>query len=145
MSFVRPYYLLDTNIVSEPTKPNANFNVMSKLETYSSVAAVSSVTLAELWKGIRMLPSGSSRQLNLIDFYNEEILALYQEIPFDRHAAIIYGDIFETLKQHGTPKPQFDLLIASTAIANNMILVTHNIKDFEDIPGLMLEDWFTPA
>ena len=70
---------------------------------------------------------------------------MYEIIPFDASCASIYSDLAQKLKQNGTPTPQFDLLIAATAIANNLILVTRNTQDFEviaKVSNLMMENWF---
>jgi tRNA(fMet)-specific endonuclease VapC len=48
------------------------------------------------------------------------------------------------MKAMGIVVPQVDLLLAATAIAHNLTLVTHNTRDFEKIPGLRLEDWLIP-
>ncbi len=138
---MRPYYLLDTNIISEPTQKVQNKNVINNLRDKVAVCAISAITLAEVAKGAYLLPPGK-RQDSFIEFYNEEVKALYQCIPFDEFSAQIYGEIQADMIHKGRPRPQLDLLIAATAIANNMILVTRNTADFEDIPGLMMENWF---
>ena len=53
----------------------------------------------------------------------------------------MYAKIQADCARTGKTRPVFDLLIASTAIANNLILATCNYKDFIDIPGLKTEDW----
>jgi tRNA(fMet)-specific endonuclease VapC len=62
---------------------------------------------------------------------------------FDSLAAIKYSQIRSSLERAGTPIGSNDLFIASIAIANNAILVTHNTKEFSRVPGLHLEDWVT--
>lgn len=64
-------------------------------------------------------------------------------MPFDEAAAVIYGDIRAYLDKQGTPIGGNDLLIAATALAGELILVTRNIREFERVPGLKLEDWET--
>ena len=69
----------------------------------------------------------------------------YEILPFDVHASWINSDIRERLEKKGRKAPLADSMIAATAIANNMILVTRNVKDFEDIKevsALMVENWF---
>ena len=70
---------------------------------------------------------------------------MYEIVPFDASCASIYSDILQRLKENGTPAPKLDMLIAATAIANNLILVTRNTADFEPIAkvsNLMMENWF---
>jgi tRNA(fMet)-specific endonuclease VapC len=62
-------------------------------------------------------------------------------LPFDDKAAEIYGQIRNRLEQAGTPIGSNDLTIASIAIANNVILVTHNTGEFGRVDNLHLEDW----
>lgn len=138
---MRPYYLLDTNIICEGAKKIPDEKVMAKLRKYASVSAVSSITVAEIWKGIQLLPDGHRRD-KYMNFFENELRPLYPQIPFDEHSALIYGECEAEEEKKGRPRPQLDLLIAATAIANNMILVTRNTADFEDIPGLMMENWF---
>ena len=75
----------------------------------------------------------------------KEVQATFEIIQYDSHAAWIQADIRSRLKEAGTPVDFPDTQIASIAIANNMVLVTRNIKHFEPIQQvapLMLENWF---
>ena len=66
-------------------------------------------------------------------------------IPYDSFASQICGEIRAKCQKNGNPVPRFDSQIAATAIANNMILVTHNTRDFEVIAQnsmLQIEDWW---
>lgn len=137
---MKPFYLLDTNIVSEPTQKKKNQNVMKHLKKEGAFCAVSSITIAEIWKGVEH--AKGEKQKILEKFFYNEVCVLYKEIPFDHDSAIIYGSLFEQMESIGKPKPTLDLLIAAIAIANNMVLVTRNTKDFADIPNLKLENWF---
>ena len=68
----------------------------------------------------------------------------YEIIPFDVHASWVLSDIRQRLESKGKRAPLADSMIAATAIANNLILVTRNVKDFENIrevSSLMIEDW----
>ncbi len=56
-------------------------------------------------------------------------------------AAVIYGRIRAHLENLGTPIGPNDLIIASIAIAEGLILVTHNTSEFGRVPGLQIEDW----
>lgn len=62
-------------------------------------------------------------------------------MPFDDQSALIYGQIRTQLAASGTPIGPNDLLIASIALANNLIVVTHNTREFSRVGGLRLEDW----
>jgi tRNA(fMet)-specific endonuclease VapC len=65
-------------------------------------------------------------------------------VLFDRPAAEEYGKLREHLSARGLLIGPNDLLIAAIALANNLILVTHNTTEFSRVPGLKLEDWQVP-
>ena len=137
-------YLLDTNIISEPTKMQPSDNVIQKLAENLEYSCISSIVWAETLTGIKELPDGK-RKTGLFDYLVENVQKMYEIIPFDANCASIYSDLAQKLKQNGTPAPQFDLLIAATAIANNLILVTRNTQDFKaiaEVSNLMIENWF---
>lgn len=137
-------YLLDTNIISEPTKVQPSENVIQKLAENLEYSGISTIVWAETLTGVKQLPDGK-RKTGLFDYLVENVQKMYEIIPFDTSCASIYSDLAQKLKETGSPAPQFDLLIAATAIANNLILVTSNTQDFEAIAkvsNLMMENWF---
>ena len=137
-------YLLDTNIISEPTKMQPSEKVIQKLAENLEYSGISSIVWAETLTGVKQLPEGK-RKTGLFDYLVENVQKMYEIIPFDASCASIYSDLAQKLKETGSPAPQFDLLIAATAIANNLILVTRNTQDFEAIAkvsNLMIENWF---
>ena len=140
-------YLLDTNIISELAKANPDANVRMKVKNNQIISAIPSVVWSESLYGINVLPVSKKRSL-LEDFYLNTILSTFPIISFDNHAASIFSDIKSRLHTIGRPAPVLDMQIAAIAIANNMILVTRNTKDFENIQevsALMLENWFEPG
>lgn len=141
---VRPFYLLDTNILSEAIKPLPDLKVKEKIDKYVKISAIPAVAWCELLSGLKKMPDG--RRKNLInDYLYDTVQVNYEIIPFDNHAAFIASDITSRLEPTGKTIPQYDLMIAATAVANNMILVTRNTKDFEPIQAvspLLLENWF---
>ena len=85
------------------------------------------------------------RKTGLFDYSIESVQKQYEILSFDASAANIYSDLYERLKAKGAPAQRFDLMIASIAISNNLILVTRNVSDFKDIAensNLMIENWF---
>ena len=93
--------------------------------------------------GIELLPESTKKE-KLRLFLNDYVQPAFPIIPYDNHAAKINADITSTLLPKGKPTPILDTQIASIAIANNLILVTHNTKDFEPFKShfnLILEDW----
>ena len=141
---MKKMYLLDTNIISELTKPSRNQDVVKRIFETQKLSVLSTITWAEALFGLKRLPEGKKKN-NLIDFYMNTVQNMYDYLDFDIHAASIYSDIKTRLESLGKLPPELDLQIASIAIANNLILVTRNIGDFTEIvnhSALMLENWF---
>lgn len=70
-------------------------------------------------------------------------LSQFQSLPFDVQAAEVYGSVKAYLDKLGTPIGPNDLMIASISLANKLILVTHNMREFNRVLWLQLEDWET--
>ena len=141
---MKKFYLLDTNVISEIRKPSPNQNVVLKFMKNKNFSDISAITWAESLTELKRMPEGKKKEA-LSTFYNEIIYEQFEIIPFDQHAATIYSDLYPKLESIGNLPPEFDLQIASIAIANNMILVTRNTKDFAQISSvsnLMLENWW---
>jgi len=140
---LRNIYLLDTNIVSQFTKLEPDENLMNNLEFHSGTCAISSITWFELLNGVALLPKGKKKE-KLNSFLHDYVKPSFPIIPYDDHAAAINADITGKLLPKGNPTPILDTQIASIAIANNMILVTDNKKDFKIFAeqcSLMIENW----
>ena len=97
---------------------------------------ISSITLGELTFGA----AKSSRPKVAHDALGEFLLAL-EVAGFDEGAAVTYGEVRASLEQQGRPIGPLDTLIGSHARALDIILVTHNTREFSRIDGLRLEDW----
>lgn len=69
----------------------------------------------------------------------------FVSLPFDDAAHVHAARIRAELAQAGTPIGPNDLLIAAIALSNNLMLVTHNTKEFSRVTGLQLEDWEAPS
>ncbi|MBO7047955.1 MAG: PIN domain-containing protein [Spirochaetia bacterium] len=140
----RPYYLLDTNVLSEETKLFPAQNVVEKIRHYAPYSAISTITWYELLYGMKRLPDGRRKEFHQKYLY-EHVQITYPQIPFDDHAAFIASDIGSKLVANGIVIASIDLLVASIAIANNMILITRNPKDYlaiQNVSSLMVESWW---
>ena len=140
---MRKIYLLDTNIISEFGKNNPNPAVVRKVNEYRGMCAICSIVWQELIYGLELMPEGRRKEYveNLISSVKE----LYDIISYDSLASQICGELSAKCEKIGKTVPHYDSQIAATAIANNMILVTHNTKDFESIAEnsmLQMEDWW---
>jgi tRNA(fMet)-specific endonuclease VapC len=129
-------FLLDTNIVSYWMRGDQK--IIKKLKTHKPYElSLSTITLAEIFYGIRKSNVKKKERLDKI----ESICAQLDVFPFDKTAADNYGTIRVFLERKGIPISERDVQIASIAMANDLIIVTHNIKEFERISGLISEDW----
>ena len=141
---IKPYYLLDTNIISELMKQQPDKHVIAKIKEYERFCALSSTSWNDLLYVINIMPAGKKRDF-YFDTLVDKIQAEFDIIQYDNHAAWIQADIRSRLKENGTPVEFDDTQIASIAVSNGMILVTRNKKHFEPIQKispLMLENWF---
>lgn len=131
-------YLLDTNACIRILN-GASVPLERRLRSCSpNEVSVCSVVKAELYCGARK----SERQAENLRLV-ERFFSVFPSFGFDDRCAEVYGSIRSELERSGTPIGPNDLLIATTAIANELILVTHNTREFERVIGLHLEDWET--
>jgi tRNA(fMet)-specific endonuclease VapC len=98
--------------------------------------AICDVVKFELYYGAY----NSSQTERNLDTLREFFLE-FTSLPFEGQAACICGRLRARLKARGTPIGAYDLQIAAIALTYNLILVTHNTKEFERVEGLTLEDW----
>ncbi len=130
-------YLLDTNIVSYFVK-GINDGLTTRMERgfRAQNVAISAVTRAELRSGLEVMDAKDRRRTRitlLIDYL--------PALPWTAAAADLFGDIKAQLHRKDQPIGEFDTQIGAHALAEGLILVTHNTPHFEPITGLKIEDW----
>ena len=128
-------YLLDTNIVIYTLK-NRPQQVKRRFQDHHGRIGISAVTLGELVFGAE---HSQQAERNLTDI--EAMVARLAVLPFDEKAAYHFGQIRAELYRTGQPIGPYDMMIAGQARSLGLILVTNNVKEFERVPGLVLEDW----
>jgi len=130
-------YLLDTNIVSYFVRDYSAALVNRVTEAMvAQSAAISVITLAELRFGQAGMVAADKRK-PAIDL----VLGQLDVLPWTSQAADIYGSVKSQLQRQGNLIGDMDTLIAAHALAKDLILVTHNTRHFDRIPGLKLQDW----
>jgi tRNA(fMet)-specific endonuclease VapC len=133
-------FLLDTNVVSEPLRPAPDAAVMSGLAEHADAIAISAVTWHELRCGVSRMPAGRRRRL--AERYVLETLAVQVPIlSYDHLAADWHALERAHLEAAGRTVPSADSLIAATAAANGLTLVTRNVRDFRPFEGLEVVTW----
>lgn len=129
-------YLLDTNTcigyINRRSLPI--FRRLSALPRED--IALCDIVKFELYYGVYK-SSRQERNLQVVQEFFSEFISL----PFNGVAAEICGRLRAQLAAVGTPIGSYDLQIAAIALANNLILVTHNTAEFSRVKGLQLEDW----
>ena len=128
-------YLLDTNIVIYVIKQRP-LQVMEVFNRHHGRMAISSITLAELVHGAEKSNDVSRNTAVVEDFVSR--LAV---LPYDDKAAWQYGNIRAKLEKSGQTIGVNDLHIAAHARSNGLTLITNNMREFERVPGLLLENW----
>lgn len=128
-------YLLDTNTVIYTIK-NRPHEVREAFKRQQGRMCVSAVTVGELIFGAE---KSSQPERNLADI--EGLLARLETMPFDAQAATHFGQLRAELYRIGRPIGPYDMMIAAHARALGLILVTNNVREFERVPGLRLENW----
>lgn len=129
-------YLLDTNTCIRFINGRSPALRAKMLTINDAEIAISTIVQAEMYAG-----SAKSQTPKRSREIQEEFFRHFVTIPFDTQTARIYGDIRGHLETQGTPIGGNDLLIAATALAHDLTLVTHNTREFARVPGLRLEDW----
>lgn len=129
-------YMLDTNICIYAMKKKPETVLQRLRAELDNGVCISSITLAELEYGMKHSSNPAKNEQALLRF-----LTPLSILPFGPAAASEYGEIRAYLQSQGTPIGPLDMLIAGHARAEKMILVTNNVREFERVSGLELENW----
>jgi tRNA(fMet)-specific endonuclease VapC len=128
-------YMLGTNIAIYSIK-NKPAQVREAFKAHDGQMCVSSVTLMELIYGAE---ASAAVERNLREI--EGFAARLEVLPYDNDAAIHTGQLRAELKKMGRPIGPYDEMIAGHARSLGLVVVTNNIKQFENAPGIRLENW----
>jgi len=128
--------LLDTDTCIELIRRRAPQVLRQFMRHSPGDAAISSITLAELAFGVAKSAHVEKNQTALEEFASAFVVA-----PFDEAAAHCYGRVRAALQQSGNAIGSLDMLIASQALSLEVILVTHNVREFSRVRGLQVADW----
>jgi tRNA(fMet)-specific endonuclease VapC len=128
--------LIDTNILSFFFRNHSL--VVERCQAYLNdhdKINISIITYYEIVSGLKHRDA----QKQLTSF--QEFVSYNTVLPLSTSSATISADIYANLRNKGTPIDDIDILIAGIAIANNLIIVTNNIRDFGKIENLEIRDW----
>jgi predicted nucleic acid-binding protein len=130
-------YLLDTNIISNVTRPEPSQSLLVWMgEQADETLFIASLTLAEIRRGILEMPSGRKRD-RLDGWFSgpEGPSSLFagRVLSFDDRAGLAWARLMADGTAKGRPRSALDTIIAAVAEANDCIVVTDNEKDFPDV------------
>lgn len=129
-------YLLDTNVCIRYLNGRSPKIIQRLHELQPTDVVICAITRAELFYGAHK----SQNPLRTLS-RQQKFVEVFQTLPFDDRAAETYGKIRAALSKAGTPIGPNDLMIASIAVIHNLVLVTHNVKEFSRVQNLHIEDW----
>jgi predicted nucleic acid-binding protein len=137
-------FLIDTNVLSEYNRQGGpDAGVRRWLETTNRRSQhVSVMSLAEIQKGIELLDEGRRRtQLEQWLALDLEVWFADRVLPVDRRVAMRWASLVTQGSRTGRPLPTVDSIIAATALAHDLTIVTRNTKDFEGLGATIINPW----
>ena len=130
-------YLLDTNIISNVTKPAPSEALVAWMaDQIDQDLYISALTVAEIRRGVLEMPKGKRRNELEAWFAGPEgpqALFAGRVLPFDENAGLAWAQLMADGKARGRPRSALDTIIAAIAEANDCVVVTDNEKDFEGV------------
>lgn len=129
-------YLLDTCVISDFVK-GLPATLERIKETSPDLIAVSAISRMEIEYGLNLNPERARKIVPVLQAF----LASIRVLPFGETDAQVAGTIRASLQRQGTPIGSYDVLIAGTALAQGLTLVTSNTGEFSRVGGLSIEDW----
>ena len=132
-------FLLDTDILSNLLKRTPSTALIAKMASIPPEHQfTTSITVGELIYGAKRVPGRADFLLEQLD---RRLLPNLPALPFDTVAARRYGEVRAELERQGRPIGEADLRIGAIALARDLTVVTGNVRHFERIPELLVENW----
>jgi toxin FitB len=123
-------YLVDANVLSEPTRPNPDPAVVEWLRSNEREIAVDPIVLGEIRFGIHLVPAGKRRR-RLEQWFDQGIRRI-RCLAWDAGTGLRWAQLLAALRANGRSMPIKDSLIAATALANGLTVATRNDRDFRN-------------
>jgi predicted nucleic acid-binding protein len=127
-------FLLDTDTCSAHLKQKGNLT--HKFLQHMGRLHISVITVGELYTWALRANASPQRSLALSDLLDD-----VQVIAIDEVIAHKFGEVRASLLDIGMSVQEMDLMIAATALVHNLTVVTHNVQDCANVPGLAIDDW----
>jgi len=123
-------YLVDANVLSEPTKAIPNLSVVAWLRKNEREIAIDPIILGKIQFGIHLLPKGKRRS-RLEKWFQEGIQKVHC-LPWDPESGLQWAALLARLRKSGSSMPIKDSLIAATAMVHDLVIATHNSAGFKN-------------
>ncbi len=131
-------FIFDTDIYTNVMRKAPSETLLNRLKKVPRRDQfTTTITIAEVYYGIMK----ASNRPRLLKLFEDVLLPRTTILPFDFSAAKKYGEIRSFLEKQGTPLAHADLQIASITLSMNMTLITGNLKHFQRVPQLTVENW----
>lgn len=137
-------YLLDANILSEPTKKQPNPHVLRQLEMHAGEYCTAVTVWHKMHYGLERLPD-SPRKLSLMAYLAFLDQSGLPVLPYEKPAGQWLAQERGRLSKQGITIPFADGEIAAVAFSHQLTLVTRNVTDFSMYEHLTVENWFEPS
>jgi toxin FitB len=121
-------YLVDVNVLCEPTKQTPNPRVLEWLIANRSELVVDPIIMGEIWEGIVRLPEGKRKQ-NLIEWYGQSRAGIIC-LPWTLEIGVVWGELSCEVTRNGFTIHAEDTMIAATAKLHGLTVATRNVDDF---------------
>lgn len=121
-------YLVDVNVLCEPTKQSPNPKVQTWLIAHRAELVVDPIIMGEIWEGIVRLPDGKRKE-SLSEWYRQSGSAIVC-LPWTQEIGVVWGELSAEVTQKGFTIPAEDTMIAATAKHHGLTVATRNVTDF---------------
>jgi predicted nucleic acid-binding protein len=130
-------FLVDANVLSEPTKPAPSSKVIEWLSANEGKLVVDSIVLGELCIGILALPRGRKR--TQLEQWFTALVQTIECLPWDATISQRWAELVVDLKRRGETLPLLDGMIAATALQHDLTIATRNTHDFKKTDAKVLD------
>ncbi len=131
-------FIFDTDIYTNVIRKIPSETLLDRLKKVPRRDQfTTTITIGEVYYGLMK----ASNRTRLLKLFEDVLLPRATILPFDFSAAKKYGEIRNSLEKQGTPLAHADLQIAAIALTMNMTLVTGNLKHFQRVPEIAVENW----
>jgi len=122
-------YLVDANVLSEPTKKQPNVNAIHWLRAHEEDLVVDPIVLGEIRVGVLVLPNGRKRLQ--LERWLTMVERTVECLPWDAAVGRRWADLVSSLRRKGQALPLLDSMIAATALEHDLTVATRNVRDFK--------------